>query len=73
MKKNLLAIAIISITFNALSFNIGTNAFEFVFEDTAIPIQNQTLISLDISQHFELCGNYVDVFFCFIYKWCPIL
>ena len=34
-----------------------------MFEDTAIPIQNQTLISLDISQHFELCGNYVDVFF----------
>ena len=37
MKKLVLCLAIMSIALQGYSFNIGTNAFEFVFEDTSIP------------------------------------
>ena len=63
MKKNLLATAIISIAFNALSFNIGTNAFEFVFEDTNLSTDIKTLITDDFSAIITRCDlakiNYI--------------
>ena len=63
MKKNLLATAIISITFNALSFNIGTNTFEFVFEDTNLSIDIKTQIVDDFSAIITRCDlakvNYI--------------
>ena len=35
MKKLVLCLAIMSIALQGYSFNIGTNSFEFVFEDTS--------------------------------------
>ena len=55
MKKNLLATAIISITFNAFCFNIGTNTFEFVFEDTNLSTDIKTQIADDFSAIITRC------------------
>ena len=55
MKKNLLATAIISITFNAFCFNIGTNTFEFVFEDINLSTDTKTQIADDFSAIITRC------------------
>ena len=55
MKKNLLATAIISITLNAFCFNIGTNAFEFVFEDKNLSTDIKTQIADDFSAIITRC------------------
>lgn len=61
MEKNLSIAIIISITLNALCFNIGTNAFEFVFEDTNLSTDTKTQIADDFSTYFEKIGNKFDV------------
>ena len=61
MEKNLSIAIIISITLNALCFNIGTNAFEFVFEDTNLSTDTKTQIVDDFSTYFEKIGNKFDV------------
>ena len=49
MKKLVLCLAIMCIALQGYSFNIGTNSFEFVFEDTSIPNNNKAQIISDFT------------------------
>jgi hypothetical protein len=53
MKKLVLCLAIMSIALQAYCFNIGTNVFEFVFENTSIPNNNKDMRSI-LSELTEL-------------------
>ena len=56
MKKLVLCLAIMSIALQAYSFNIGTNSFEFVFEDTSIPNNNKAQIISDFTDIITRCN-----------------
>lgn len=63
MEKNLSIAIIISIALNALCFNIGTNTFEFVFEDTGLPNDKKLQIVTDFTDIITRCNlaivNYI--------------
>ena len=56
MKKQVLCLAIMSIALQAYCFNIGTNVFEFVFEDTSIPDNNKAQIISDFTDIITRCN-----------------
>ena len=63
MKKRVLLTIIFSVSLNAICFNIGTNTFEFVFEDTGIPNDKKLQIVTDFTDIITRCNlaivNYI--------------
>lgn len=63
MKKRVLLTIIFSVSLNAFCFNIGTNTFEFVFEDTSIPNDKKLQIVTDFTDIITRCNlaivNYI--------------
>jgi hypothetical protein len=63
MKKRVLLTIIFSVSLNAFCFNIGTNTFEFVFEDTGIPNDKKLQIVTDFTDIITRCNlaivNYI--------------
>lgn len=55
MKKRVLLTIIFSVSLNAFCFNIGTNTFEFVFEDTNLSTDIKTQIIDDFSAIITRC------------------
>ena len=63
MRKCFLLAIIFSVSLNAFCFNIGTNTFEFVFEDTSIPNDKKLQIVTDFTDIITRCNlaivNYI--------------